>query len=57
MIFGGKAIVTISEAIAPYQGPSTDMSFEQTLTGKLIVGVHDCCPVDTQFFRQGSLGG
>jgi len=32
------------------------MALDQALAGKLVIGVHDGCPVDSQLARQGALG-
>ena len=42
--------------ITTHQGSTPDVPFDQSLAGKLIIGVHDRCAIDAQLVGQRAFG-
>src|SRR5258708_21257631 len=53
-IFILNAISVITELVAPYESPASDMTLDETLTGKFVIGVHNSRAVDSQFACQSA---
>src|SRR5258708_23908608 len=54
-IFILNALSVITELVAPYESPASDMTLDETLTVKFVIGVHNIRAVDSQFACQCAL--